>query len=87
MLEFGCPARIRTSINGVRVRSLTFRRRGNEERDLVVAPVAVKAATRACRLVQRGTGRAIERLRPRVAARSMVGKSRRAQLPVEEGTG
>ena len=25
----GCPARIRTSIDGVRVRSLTFRRRGN----------------------------------------------------------
>ena len=25
----GCPVRIRTSINGVRVRSLTFRRRGN----------------------------------------------------------
>eukprot|EP01035_Chromulina_nebulosa_P030984 gene30984-41246_t len=24
----GCPVRIRTSINGVRVRSLTFRRRG-----------------------------------------------------------
>src|SRR3546814_15806356 len=24
----GCPARIRTSIDGVRVRSLTFRRRG-----------------------------------------------------------
>lgn len=28
----GCPARIRTSINGVRVRCLTIRRRGNAER-------------------------------------------------------
>ena len=27
----GCPARIRTSIDGVRVRSLTVRRRGNRE--------------------------------------------------------
>jgi hypothetical protein len=28
-LAAGCPARIRTSINGVRVRSLTIRRQGN----------------------------------------------------------
>ena len=28
----GCPARIRTSIDGVRVRSLTIRGRGNEGR-------------------------------------------------------
>ena len=31
LTEIGCPARIRTSIDGVRVRSLTFRRRGNSE--------------------------------------------------------
>ncbi|MEN9718333.1 MAG: hypothetical protein RIQ99_1211 [Pseudomonadota bacterium] len=28
----GCPARIRTSIDGIRIRSLAIRRRGNEER-------------------------------------------------------
>ena len=28
--EDGCPVRIRTSIDGIRIRSLTIRRRGNE---------------------------------------------------------
>src|SRR3954454_15611799 len=40
----GCPARIRTSIDGVRVRSLTFRRRGSAGRGIGPGPERVKAA-------------------------------------------
>ena len=49
----GCPARIRTSIDGIRIRSLTIRRRGNEGGQIVGAIARVKgvAADRceACR--------------------------------------
>ena len=44
--ETGCPARIRTSIDGVRVRSLTVRRRGNRGLPLGAAPGAVKPRQR-----------------------------------------
>lgn len=38
----GCPARIRTSIDGIRIRSLTFRRRGSEGAQLGGAGGGVK---------------------------------------------
>src|SRR6185369_11103295 len=46
----GCPVRIRTSIDGVRVRSLTFRRRGiNQAREIGAGLYAVNVAAPAFR--------------------------------------
>ncbi len=41
---FGSPVRIRTSIDGVRVRSLTVRRPGNRGRAYMLVPVHGQAA-------------------------------------------
>ena len=43
--ETGCPARIRTSIDGIRIRSLTIRRRGNRRVPLGAESGAVKTWT------------------------------------------
>jgi hypothetical protein len=45
MEEPGCPARIRTSIDGIRIRSLTIRRRGNRRVPLGAVPIPVKRSS------------------------------------------